>query len=167
MIERRRLLATGLALATPSATPLTALSAEAWREDARILRRAYETLHPGLYRYSTPDQMHRRFERLEAELAAAQDQAGAFLALTRLTASVRCGHSFPNPLNQPDATAAALFGARDRLPFTFRWIDGEMVITGSADARADARNTGAVGRWRSSRRHSGPADAAGSGRRWQ
>lgn len=127
MLDRRELLAGGLTLALPTA--------KGWAEDARILRQAYEAMHPGLYRYNTPAQMSVRFDRLERELGAATTQVQAFLALTRLTAAVRCGHSFPNPLNQPDATAAALFGGRNRLPFTFRWIDGEMVVTGSADPR--------------------------------
>lgn len=131
MIDRRAVLAGSLALASP----LPAFSAAAWTEDGRILRKAYEAMHPGLYRYSPPARMSARFDRLERDLATATTQAEAFLALTRLTAAVRCGHSFPNPLNQPDATVAALFGGQDRLPFTFQWIDGEMVVTGSADDR--------------------------------
>lgn len=131
MIDRRALLTAGLALAAP----LPALATPAWNEDAHILRRAYEAMHPGLYRYSSPAAMSARFDRLERELATVRTQGEAFLALSRLTAAVRCGHSFPNPLNQPDATAAVLFGGQDRLPFTFQWIGGEMVITGAADPR--------------------------------
>ncbi len=131
MPDRRALLAGGLALIAP----LPVFAAPAWAEDARMLRKAYEAMHPGLYRYNTPGQISARFDRLEREIGVARSQADAFLALTRLTAAVRCGHSFPNPLNQPNATAAALFGGRDRLPFTFQWIDGEMVVNNSADGR--------------------------------
>jgi hypothetical protein len=131
MLDRRSLLAGALALSAP----LPAFSAPGWKEDGQILRRAYEALHPGLYRYNTPGRMSARFDRLERELGSAGSQGEAFLALTRLTAAVRCGHSYPNPLNQPNATKAALFGGQDRLPFTFQWIDGEMVISGSVDSR--------------------------------
>lgn len=46
-------------VAIPSAQPASAaiLSASDLQADAALLRRAYTTLHPGLYRYNTPAQM--------------------------------------------------------------------------------------------------------------
>ena len=37
--------------------------------------RAYETLHPGLYRYATPRQMNARFDALSSDFAAARTRA--------------------------------------------------------------------------------------------
>lgn len=52
------LLVPGAAVAQPTAA--TRLNAKDLQADVAILRRAYETLHPGLYRYNTPEQMDKR-----------------------------------------------------------------------------------------------------------
>lgn len=107
---------------------MSALSA-----DGDLVQRAYEALHPGLYRYNTPAQMQRHFDALRRELAEASLQrhwqAGAWLALTRLTAKIRCGHTYANFYNQSDAVQQRLFQGTDRLPCEFRWLDGRMVVT--------------------------------------
>ncbi len=107
------------------------LSVEAFRADVALLRRAYETLHPGLYRYATPDEVARRFDTLAHAIDATESRADAFVALARFLATVRCGHTYPNFVNQPDSIAQALYARTPRLPVYFRWIDGRMVITRS------------------------------------
>lgn len=68
--------------------------------------------------------------------------AESFLALTRLTASIRCGHSYPNFWNQTEAVASALFEGQDKLPAEFRWIDRRMIVTvDHTPGRALARGT--------------------------
>ena len=47
---------------------------------------------------------------------------------------LRCGHTFPNPANQPNAVADAVFRRTPRVPFYFRWLDGRMVVTHDASA---------------------------------
>lgn len=97
--------------------------------DIRLLRRAYETMHPGLYRYATPVQMNRWFNDLEATWAKAPSQRELYLSLSRFLSRIRCGHSYANFYNQKKDVAAALFAGTDRLPFHFRWIDGRMIVT--------------------------------------
>ncbi len=109
--------------------PIAMLSSDDLRSDAAVLRQAYETLHPGLYRYDTRDDVARRFAELDRALDHDQPVTEAFVAFTRFTASVRCGHSYPNFSNQPRAIADLLKAGRDRLPFQFVWIDGRMVVT--------------------------------------
>ena len=102
--------------------------------DVALLREVYEALHPGLDRYTTRAQRDRAYDAILAEAGAAPTLATTYLALTRFTATLRCGHSFPNPFNQSDAVQAALFAA-PVVPFEFRWIGGEMVVTrGLGDA---------------------------------
>jgi len=107
-------------------------SPSAYQADAAVLRRALETLHPGLYRYSSPVELERRFAELEARLASATTPAAAYLAIARFTSTLRCGHTFPNPANQPNATADAVFRYTPRVPFYFRWLDGRMIVTHDA-----------------------------------
>lgn len=136
--NRRAVLAGAAALATGGAG---SSPGRAWGEDAEVLRAAYTAMHPGLYRYASPEVVSARFDRLGRALAQAPDQQAAFLALSRFTAGVRCGHTYPNPYNQSKAAVATLFSGRVAPPFLFRWLDGRMIVTddlsGGRFARGD------------------------------
>jgi C-terminal processing protease CtpA/Prc len=113
-------------------SPLTrtsVLSSADLRADLALLRQVYDSLHPGLYRYSTRAEIATRFEAVDRFFARDRTLAESFVTLTRLTASIRCGHSYPNFWNQTDAVAGALFEGQDRLPAEFRWIDRRMIVT--------------------------------------
>ena len=135
-LSRRRLfqLSGGLALAAAAPPAPAQASAGDLRGDIAILREAWETMHPGLYRYSTPAQIADRFAGLEAAWSAPGSFQDRLLALTRVTAAVRCGHTFPSPYNSGDATVAQMYPARALVPFRFRWIAGAMVVTGDDSA---------------------------------
>lgn len=85
-------------------------------EDFAVLRDAYETLHPGLYRYADSARVAAGFGALREELSRDRTLAEAYLAISVFLASVRCGHSYANFFNQPEAVADALL-ERDRVPF--------------------------------------------------
>ncbi len=53
---------------TEAVTRDTRISGEAIREDLAILQRVYTELHPGLYRYRTPQEIAKGFDDLEAKL---------------------------------------------------------------------------------------------------
>jgi hypothetical protein len=132
--DRRSLLAAAGAallpdhvLAAGPTAPL--LQPAAMRADLALLRRAYETLHPGLLRYNRPDQIAARFDAAADAAARPMSLAGFYLVLSRLTAGVRCGHSFVNPANQKAAIRTALFETPTRLPLEFLWIGDRMVVT--------------------------------------
>lgn len=107
------------------------------KADLKILRRAYEELHPGLYRYNTKAQMDANFSALEAEFIRDRSLRDAYLAFSVFTAKIKCGHSYPNFFNQPKDISAALFKGKDKLPFQFRWLDEKMIVVKnlSSDAR--------------------------------
>lgn len=120
------------AWAAPPAPPLSRdsqLSGPALLADIDVLQQAYAALHPGLYRDATEQQVAQRFAALRAELANGATLGQAYQAISRLTASVRCGHSFPNFVNQPAPIQQALFPCEQLLPFHFRWLQGRMVIS--------------------------------------
>lgn len=137
MTDRRNLLRTGAALLAagglaPFARAADVAAAPAL-DDLTVVRRAL-ALHPGLHRYLSPRAFERRMALFEREWAASSDLAHRFLALSRLTAAVRCGHTQCNPYNQSKAVVAALFERPTRLPFAFRWLGGRMVVTGDSGA---------------------------------
>ncbi len=127
------LLASRSAWAVPS-TP------SAWRSDLLLLREALEALHPGLYRYRTAAQLAADFEALDQSWARASNLSQAYLSLSRFLAGLRCGHSYANFFNQKRAITDQLFAPLPRLPFAFRWLGDDMVVTRnfSPDARLAA-----------------------------
>ena len=141
-LAKMLILAASIAAASPLPAQQVALrrdtpiASAALRADLATLRRAYETLHPGLYRYLTREEVAARFDAVDRYFGSDRTVAEAFLALTRLTAAIRCGHSYPNFFNQSKAIGQALFEGQDKLPVAFRWLDHRMVVT--ADYAPDA-----------------------------
>lgn len=118
----------GTTRAQASGTPL--LDAKALLADVDILRQAYTTLHPGLYRYNTPAQIDQAFERLASRLRTVTTLKDAYLAFSLFAAEVRCGHTYTNFYNQKKTLQQSLFTG-PRVPFYFRWISGKMIVTRS------------------------------------
>lgn len=129
--DRRRFLALAGAAALAPALPARAadLRGADLISDARLLRRVWETLHPGLLRYNTPATIADRFAAFERWAAPGRPLGEAFVAFGRMTAALKCGHSYPNPVNQRRVVREALFTGRDRVPFAFAWVDGRMIVT--------------------------------------
>ncbi|MFT3727742.1 MAG: S41 family peptidase [Terricaulis sp.] len=121
----------------PAAWASSALRGADLRGDVAILRNAYETLHPGLYRYNTPRQMAHRFDALAQAWSRDQTRSAAYLSLSRFLAAIRCGHTYANFYNQKSAVKQELFDRLPLLPFQFAWLDGRMIVlrNQSSDAR--------------------------------
>ncbi|HEX9951595.1 MAG TPA: S41 family peptidase, partial [Rubricoccaceae bacterium] len=109
--------------------PATWISGAALRADAAVLRRAFEALHPGLYRYATPAETGARFDALAAVLTRGATLPDAYLALARMLATIRCGHTYPNFSNQNERVTEAVVTAGRRLPLYGRWTGGALVVT--------------------------------------
>lgn len=126
MFDRRTVLA-GLASGSVASSPVRADSPAS--SDLMILRRSLIALHPGLYRYQSPREFEARLATLERAWTRAPAFEARFLALSRFLAAIRCGHSFANLNNMPDAGVERLVGGRRLLPFHFRWIGRAMIVT--------------------------------------
>lgn len=130
MTNRREFLTAAGALAMSVAMPAAARAARAnLAADIAILKQAYMAMHPGLQRYLTARELEQGFATLQRAWAANPSRADAYLALSRFLSTIKCGHSYANFYNQSDEVAAELFAGRTRLPFHFRWLGGEMVVT--------------------------------------
>lgn len=134
------LLALGACTGVPARDGSTALlSSQALRADVDVLQRAYETLHPGLYRYNTPARMQARFAQLRATFATDRSLADAYLAFSEFAATIRCGHTYANFHNQIRPIQQALFERTDRVPFYFRWLDDRMIVTRNFSDRPELK----------------------------
>lgn len=130
-LSRRRLLHLSGGLAVAAATPAIArpeTNADL-SGDVALLRDAFTAIHPAIYRHATPDQVAARFDAFGAEWARPGSFSDRLASLSRLTAQVRCGHTFPNPYNQTRATRDRIYAGRRLVPFEFLWLAGAMVVT--------------------------------------
>ena len=121
-------------LVRPAPAAPVALTAKQAQRELRILKRALTDLHPGLYRYQTPEQLAAAFAQAEAEVADGSDALAMYRIASRITAGVRCGHTWTNTINQGPAVKQAL-GALPALPVRLRVIEGRLLVTASADPR--------------------------------
>lgn len=121
--------ARGMGSTAPSNPPLTVEQAE---RELRILRRALESLHPGLHRRLTAEQFEAEFARAKAAVADGSDVLEIYRLASRIAAAVRCGHTWTNPVNQGPAVVAAL-AALPALPARIRVLEGRWLVTASAD----------------------------------
>jgi hypothetical protein len=135
-LDRRTMLAgslllPGVAIAqSPPPTPLPAqFQPAAMRRDLALLGAAYAAIHPGLDRYLGRRRWAGLIEDAQGWAARPRSPGDFYLMLSRLTAAVKCGHSFPNPNNTRRSLRTGLLDGRNRVPFAFRWIDGQMVVT--------------------------------------
>jgi Peptidase family S41 len=97
--------------------------------DATVLRNAYESLHPGLYRYNNAAQMDAAFSALNQQLDHDETLQDSFLAFSEFAAKVRCGHTQANPFNQPKDLVEKLLKSATRVPFYFQWLNRSMMVT--------------------------------------
>jgi hypothetical protein len=107
----------------------TRLDAAGLREDAALLKLAFEELHPGLYRYNSNADIDSAFALFDLQSNNGPSLQEAYLNLSALTAKIKCGHTYPNFFNQSKKVKHALFEGNDKLPFFYRWILGRMVVT--------------------------------------
>jgi hypothetical protein len=135
VIDRRTLMGAATGFLGAVATGVRAegsptIGAKALQGDVDLLQRACLALHPGLLRYNTAGEIAGRFDALRGAFERPRTLAQAHLGFTRLTAQIRCGHTYLNPWNQTGAAKDLIAGGRTRLPFRFRWLGGRMIVIG-------------------------------------
>jgi hypothetical protein len=134
-MDRRHFLSTigmGAAgsIALPSMLPTMARASTGVASDMALLREILTSLHPGLYRYASPTSIDTGLKALDRDWAT-QDLRSRYLGLARFLSTIKCGHSYPNFFNQKTEIKKSLFDPEKpfRLPFAFRWIGDQMVVT--------------------------------------
>jgi len=103
------------------------------QKDLRIAESVIKHLHPGLYRYLSKAQVDSIFKSFSVRIDKPLSYSEAFVVFSELTALLKCGHTFPNFLNQPALIKASVFHQRNKLPFYFKIADHRMIVTASAN----------------------------------
>ena len=115
----------------PAAAQAT-LTSEQARRDSDILVQTLRALHPALDTYRTQAEVDASFAQFKARAASARTPAAMYLAATALAASIRCGHTWTNVLNQQGAIQRKLLDGADKLPLTITLLDGRWLVLASS-----------------------------------
>ena len=128
-MNRRDFLNRSASAGLVASTPISSLfGRDLSAGDLEIVRQAIR-LHPGALRYLDHDALEDAFGQLRDGWEANATLAERFLALSGFLAKLRCGHTKCNPYNQSASVRRDLFDRPTRLPFLFRWIDEQMIVT--------------------------------------
>jgi hypothetical protein len=114
------------------------LSPEEATRDIALLRRALETVHPGLYRYSAKAQIDAAFARLEAATSRPITDLALHGEIARMLAAIHCDHT---KAEMSGAMTAFRTANPTHLPLRFQLIEGRMIVV-SNDGQTGAPPVG-------------------------
>jgi Peptidase family S41 len=104
------------------------------KEDFDVFKKALTAIHPGIYRYNTPESLEKDFAELEMKLKNPLSESEVFVLFSQFTKKINCGHTYANPYNQNGLVRERLFGGKSYLPFYFRIINGKIIVTENASS---------------------------------
>lgn len=108
------------------------LTPEQMRQDLAVLKEGFVKLHPGLYRYNTPESLEKSFKEFQTKLDKPLSEREFFILVSQFASRIKCGHTYLNPLNQPKAVRNEFFENKTYIPFYFQIIDRRMLVTKNA-----------------------------------
>ncbi len=108
------------------------LNAYAVSQEMDLLVDALKSLHPGLYRYRSADQMDSMITSIKESLSEQVRYSDLFLYYSKLTAFFQCGHTFPSFFNQKALINQLIIRSPDKLPFSFKVVEDRMLLRQSA-----------------------------------
>jgi hypothetical protein len=110
-------------------------------EDFAVFKRTLTTLHPGIYRYNTPENLEKAFAEYERKLVRSMPEGEFFLLVSQFLHKIKCGHTYVNPYNQNALVRERLFNGKSYLPFYFRLVDGRIIVTENASPNSLAKGS--------------------------
>ncbi|MFD1316463.1 S41 family peptidase [Namhaeicola litoreus] len=111
---------------------LEPLAPEQLLEDFELIKTMVLDVHPGTYRYNNKKQITEALEELKSSFSQSLTTGDAYLAISKLTAQLKCDHTKAGFNNQNKVINSIIHYQKDKLPFTFRWIGNEMIVTRNA-----------------------------------
>ncbi len=111
------------------------LSAQQLQADFAIFKRVLTMVHPGIYRYNTPESLEKDFAELQTKIKNPLPESEFFVLISQFAVKLKCGHTYANPYNQADEVKNRLFSRQNYLPFYFKIVDGKIIITANASSK--------------------------------
>ncbi|WP_350293533.1 S41 family peptidase [uncultured Croceitalea sp.] len=101
-------------------------------EDYALIEKMVLEVHPGTYRYNTREEILAALKKLKKTFSISLTHQEAYLAISKLTAKLKCDHTKAGFNNQSKIINSIIHYQKDKLPFTFKWIENEMVVNHNA-----------------------------------
>lgn len=115
--------------------PVVMLSAQQLQADFVVFKKTLTTIHPGIYRYNTPESLEKDFAEFNGKLNREMSESEFFILISQFLNKIKCGHTYTNFYNQDGKLRERLFNQRNYLPFYFQIIDGKAIITNNASSK--------------------------------
>jgi len=107
-------------------------SSEKLKEDWMVFKNTLIAIHPGIYRYNSPENLEKEFTEFEKKLDQTMSEGEFFLLVSQFLYKIKCGHTYTNFYNQDSLVRERIFNGKNYLPFYFEIIDGRIIVTENA-----------------------------------
>ncbi|MFK7813687.1 MAG: S41 family peptidase [Maribacter sp.] len=111
---------------------LKSIPPELLLEDYELIRKIVLEVHPGTFRYNTAKEIESSLKELKSKFSKPLSYQEAYLAISKVTAQLKCDHTKAGFNNQDKIINSIIHYQADKVPFTFRWIENEMIVTHNA-----------------------------------
>lgn len=111
---------------------LEKIPAEKLMEDYHLIEKMVMKVHPGATRYRTEKELLQILRELKSKFQKPMTHGEAYLAMSKVTAFLQCDHTKVGFNNQNRLITTIIHRQKDKMPFTFRWIDNEMILIHNA-----------------------------------
>lgn len=102
------------------------------KEDFELIKTMVLNVHPGTYRYNNKQQITTALSELEEAFSQPLTYGEAYLAISKLTAQLKCDHTKAGFNNQNKIINSIIHYQKNKVPFTFKWLDSLMIVTHNA-----------------------------------
>ena len=102
------------------------------KKDFELIKKIVLEVHPGTYRYNSKEDILNALNELENKFGKPLTHQEAYLAISKLTAQLKCDHTKAGFNNQGKVINSVIHYQADKIPFTFVWVDDEMVVLQNA-----------------------------------
>ncbi|MEM6967437.1 MAG: S41 family peptidase [Bacteroidota bacterium] len=107
---------------------LPLLTPEQLADDYQLIEEMVLNVHPGTYRYNSKEEIKKGLAELQQTFSQPISYAEAYLAISKLLGQIQCDHTYASFYNQNGKIKSILHRQRDKLPFTFKWANGKMIV---------------------------------------
>ncbi|MEO0340162.1 MAG: S41 family peptidase [Bacteroidota bacterium] len=101
-------------------------------QDYTLIEEMVLKVHPGTYRYNSKEKVQQSLDELRQYFSEDRTHQEAYLAMTKVTAALQCGHTMVGFYNQSPLINSIIHRQANKLPFAFTWVNGKMIITHDA-----------------------------------
>ena len=108
------------------------IGVEGLQQDFELIKTMVLEVHPGTFRYNQKKEILDALDELAYKFSRPITHQEAYLAISKLTAQLKCDHTKAGFNNQGKVINSIIHYQADKIPFTFRWVGEEMVVLRNA-----------------------------------